>query len=93
MALAKISVSDKTLTSFAKDTQRRREHNRAKGRGYMYFRFQTICGVAAILALFLAGAASAQVNTATLLGAVKDSSGASIPGANITFQDRHCHGH
>src|SRR5229473_587870 len=53
----------------------------------MCLRLNSIRSLTAMLALLLAGAASAQVNSATLLGTVRDSTGASIPGATITSRN------
>ena len=53
----------------------------------MCLRLNHIRSLTAILAVLLAGTASAQVNSATLLGTVKDSTGASIPGATVTARN------
>jgi hypothetical protein len=53
----------------------------------MCLRLNSIRSLTAMLALLLAGEVSAQVNSATLLGTVRDTSGASIPNATITSQN------
>ena len=53
----------------------------------MCLRLNGIRSLTAMLALLLAGAVHAQVNSATLLGTVRDSSGASIPNTTITARN------
>jgi hypothetical protein len=49
-------------------------------------RSYSVCALTAVALLFLAMSASAQLPTGTILGVVKDSSGAVVPGANVTIQ-------